>query len=55
MYAKIESERLAFIRNNQWKLRAGNCIHLQDALRNDENIKYIGKLVGSITTMFQRK
>ncbi|CAH2207398.1 jg2803, partial [Pararge aegeria aegeria] len=45
MYAKIESERLAFIRNNQSKLRAENYIHLQDALRNDENINEIGKLV----------
>ncbi|XP_044594412.1 uncharacterized protein LOC123271894 [Cotesia glomerata] len=45
MYAKIESERLAFIRNNQSKLRAENYIYLQDALRNDENINEIGKLV----------
>lgn len=45
MYAKIESERLSFIRNNQSKLRAENYIHLQDALRKDENINEIGKLV----------
>lgn len=31
-YAKIESERLSFIRNNQIKLRAENYIHLQDVL-----------------------
>ncbi|CAB3257174.1 unnamed protein product [Arctia plantaginis] len=29
-YAKIESERLAYIHNNQTKLRAENDVHLQD-------------------------
>ncbi|XP_053593876.1 uncharacterized protein LOC128667531 [Microplitis demolitor] len=33
MYAKIETERLSFIRNSQKQLRAENYIHLQDALR----------------------
>lgn len=32
MYAKIESERLRFIRYNQAKLRSGEYIHLRDAI-----------------------
>lgn len=44
-YAKIESERLAYIRNNQNKLRAENYIHLQDALHANENSNDIGQLV----------
>lgn len=44
-YAKIESERLAYIRNNQTKLRAENYIHLQDALHANEHSMGIGQLV----------
>lgn len=45
MYAKIESERLLFIRLNQRKLRAEDYIHLRDAIVNDGNINDIGQLV----------
>lgn len=45
MYAKIETERLLFIRTNQTKLRAKNYIHLQDALRHDETTGDVGQLV----------
>ncbi|UYV67468.1 hypothetical protein LAZ67_5000717 [Cordylochernes scorpioides] len=45
MYAKVESERLSFIRRNQKKLRTENYIHLQDALRADENLANIGQIV----------
>ncbi|CAG4932716.1 unnamed protein product [Colias eurytheme] len=44
-YAKIESERLAYIRNNQTKLRAENYVHLQDALQANEHHNGIGQLV----------
>ncbi|XP_045455771.1 uncharacterized protein LOC123665525 [Melitaea cinxia] len=45
-YAKLESERLAFIRNNQTQLRAENYIHLQDALHSNEHTtNNIGQLV----------
>ncbi|XP_060881727.1 uncharacterized protein LOC132953221 [Metopolophium dirhodum] len=44
-YAKIESERLAFIRHNQKTLRAESYIHLQDALRSNEQSNNIGQLV----------
>ena len=37
MYAKIESERLLFIRLNQASLRAESCINLRDAVANDGN------------------
>ena len=43
MDAKIETERLIFIRTNQTNLRAENYIHFsQDALRNDEGIESLG-------------
>ncbi|UYV80140.1 hypothetical protein LAZ67_18001816 [Cordylochernes scorpioides] len=45
MYAKVESERLSFIRRNQKKLRTENYIHLQDALGADENLANIGQIV----------
>ncbi|XP_044597579.1 uncharacterized protein LOC123274154 [Cotesia glomerata] len=45
MYAKIESERLLFIRNNQKQLRAENYIHLQDAIQNDKDFGNLGRLV----------
>lgn len=38
MYAKIESERLLYIRLNQSKLRADNYIHLRDAMNNPNDI-----------------
>lgn len=44
-YAKIESERLTYIRNNQNKLRAENYVHLQDALQANEYRNGIGQLV----------
>jgi hypothetical protein len=37
MYAKIESERLLFIRLNQAKLRSEEYVHLRDAVINDGN------------------
>jgi hypothetical protein len=43
--AKIESEWLAFIRNNQTKLRAKSYVHLQDALHSNEHSNDIGQLV----------
>lgn len=45
MYAKIESERLLFIRLNQQKLRADDYIHLRDAIVNDGNMREIGQMV----------
>ncbi|XP_039602247.1 uncharacterized protein LOC120524463 [Polypterus senegalus] len=45
MYAKIESERLSFIRNNQKKLRVDDYIHLKDAIHSDGNIEYVDQLV----------
>ncbi|XP_065370863.1 uncharacterized protein LOC135963006 [Calliphora vicina] len=38
MYAKIETERLLYIRRNQAKLRVDNYIHLRDALNNQNYI-----------------
>lgn len=45
MYAKIESERLLYIRLNQKKLRVENYIHLRDAIEQDGNISNIGQKV----------
>ena len=45
MYAKIESERLLFVRLNQKKLRVDDYIHLKDAIANDGNVNNVGKLV----------
>ena len=45
MYAKIETERLMFIKMNQKKLRSENYVHLQDALREDGNTENLGQLV----------
>lgn len=46
MYAKIESERLRYIRFNQAKLRTEEYIHLRDAINNNNdaniNINEIG-------------
>lgn len=45
MYAKIESERLLFIRLNQTKLRVNEYIHLRDAIENDDNLNDMGQKV----------
>lgn len=45
MYAKIESERLLYIRLNQNSLRAEQYIHLRDAIANDGNVANIGQMV----------
>jgi len=44
MYAKIESERLNFIRHNQSKMRVDDYIHLRDAIDNDGHANNIGQL-----------
>lgn len=44
MYAKIESERLAYLRFNQARLRSEEYIHLRDAIVNDGNVADIGRL-----------
>ncbi|XP_054287893.1 uncharacterized protein LOC129003620 [Macrosteles quadrilineatus] len=38
MYAKIETERLLYIKLNQKKLRAESYVHLRDALNNDATL-----------------
>ena len=45
MYAKIETERLLFIRLNQTKLRSEEYIHLRDAIAADGNPNELGKMV----------
>lgn len=45
MYAKIESERLRYIRFNQKQLRAEEYIHLKDAINNDANVSDLGQLI----------
>jgi len=45
MFAKIESERLLYIRLNQKKLRVDDYIHLRDAVANDANPNDLGKMV----------
>ena len=45
MYAKIETERLGFLRRNQDKLRADNYIHLRDAITSDGDPRNIGQPV----------
>ncbi|XP_055845040.1 uncharacterized protein LOC129911312 [Episyrphus balteatus] len=45
MYAKIETERLNYLRFNQQKLRREEYIHLRDAVHNDGNLNDIGQLV----------
>ncbi|XP_067131955.1 uncharacterized protein [Centruroides vittatus] len=45
-YAKIETERLNYIKNNQAKLRADNYIHLKDAIgRQDTEANQLGQMV----------
>jgi hypothetical protein len=45
MYAKIESERLSFLRHNQKTLRVDEYIHLKDAIAIDGNASNLGQLV----------
>ena len=44
IYAKIESERLLFIRLNQTKLRYEQYIHLRNTVVNDGNTTNVGRL-----------
>lgn len=44
MYAKIESERLLFIRLNQRQLRSEEYVHLRDAINTDGNVNDIGRM-----------
>ena len=45
MYAKIETERLNYIRNNQAQLRADIYIHLRDAVvRQDADAIQLGQI-----------
>lgn len=43
-YVKIETERLAYIRFNQKKLRSEESIHLRDAINTDRNGNNVGRL-----------
>ena len=45
MYAKIECERLSYIRFNQRKLQVELYIHLKDAVANDGDTDKVGQLV----------
>jgi PIF1-like helicase/Helitron helicase-like domain at N-terminus len=45
MYAKIESERLSYLRYHQKTLRVDEYIHLRDAIANDGNASNLGQLV----------
>ncbi|XP_054734508.1 uncharacterized protein LOC129241988 [Anastrepha obliqua] len=45
MYAKIETERLNYIKFNQTKLRSEEYIHLRDAVNNDGNVNDIGRMI----------
>lgn len=46
MYAKVETERLNYIRNHQTKLRVENYIHLRDAMcRADSEVSDMGQMV----------
>ncbi|XP_067931940.1 uncharacterized protein [Watersipora subatra] len=45
MYAKIETERLSFIRHHQTRLRADDYIHLRDAVADDRNANQLGNMV----------
>ncbi|XP_075977347.1 uncharacterized protein LOC142977354 [Anticarsia gemmatalis] len=44
MYVKVETERLAFIRYNQAKLRSEDYIHLRDAIHSDGDVQNVGRL-----------
>ena len=45
MYAKIESERLLYIKLQQQRLRSEEYVHLQDAIQADVPLNDIGKKV----------
>lgn len=45
MWAKIETERLNYLRFNQSKLRAKQYVHSKDAIERDGNLEDIGQLV----------
>lgn len=45
MYAKIEAERLRFLRLNQKKLRVDDYINLKDSVSPDDNSNDFGKMV----------
>ncbi|KAK3894468.1 hypothetical protein Pcinc_001774 [Petrolisthes cinctipes] len=45
MFAKIETERLLYVRLNQQKLRAADYIHLQDAINADGHAHNVGQQV----------
>lgn len=45
MYAKIETERLKYIRFNQTKLRVDDYIHLKDSVNSNESLNNCGKMV----------
>ncbi|GBP82283.1 hypothetical protein EVAR_86637_1 [Eumeta japonica] len=45
MYAKIETERLIYIRTNQTRLRAEDYVHLRDAMQQDKNVENVERLV----------
>jgi hypothetical protein len=45
MYAKIESERLFYLRYHQKTLRVDEYIHLRDGIANDGNASNLGQLV----------
>lgn len=44
MYARIESERLNYLRFNQAQLQSEEYIHLQDAIMIDGDVNNIGRL-----------
>lgn len=44
MYAKIETERLIYIRLNQQKMRTEEYIHLRDAINTDGNANNVGRV-----------
>ncbi|XP_067930983.1 uncharacterized protein [Watersipora subatra] len=45
MYAKIETERLSFIRHHQTRLRADDYIHLRYAVADDRNANQLSNVV----------
>ncbi|CAH2100128.1 unnamed protein product [Euphydryas editha] len=45
MYAKIETERLVYIRSNQRQLRAEEYVDLRDAMQQDNDMVNMGRLV----------
>ena len=45
MYAKIETDRLLYLRMNQAQLRASEYIHLQDSMNNEGHSRKTGQMV----------